>query len=409
MLRVVLPFLCGYYFSYVFRSVNAVLGPGLAAEFGLSAAQLGLLTGVYFLSFGLVQIPLGVVLDRFGPRRTNGTLLVLAALGGFAFANAHSFEALVLSRALIGLGVSVCLMASIQAFVLWFPAERTATMIALAYSMGGLGALTASAPLEFALRYYDWRQIFDAVAAATLALAVVFAFVVPEHPGPRRAARVRELFAGLGEIVRDAAFWRIALCVGANQCAVLALFTLWITTWLRDVAGYDRVAAAAALGWVAVALSVGFLFFGRLADRRTRAGRANLPLLAAGMAGSSICLALLTLGVTTGAALLWAACIFLGTGSTLAHSIVTRRFPREMAGRINTMLNTFTFMGAFLGQWGCGAILGMWPPTATGYEPAAYFYAFGSLWIVQAAGLVWLWSGRRHFAAPAGQPLAQRR
>jgi MFS family permease len=397
--RVVLPFLAGYYLSYVFRAVNAVLGPGLAAEFGLSAAQLGLLTGVYFFSFGLVQIPLGILLDRFGPRRTNGTLLVLAAAGVLAFANSHSYESMVLSRALIGLGVSACLMASIQAFVLWYPPERTAIMIALAYSMGGLGALTASVPFEFALRHYDWRQIFHVLAAATLVLAAVFALLVPEHPGARRAAPVRELFAGLGQIVRDAAFWRIALCVGANQCAVLALFTLWITTWLRDVAGYDRAAAAAALAWVAVSLSAGYLFFGRLADRRAREGRSILPLMAGGVAASLGCLALLTLGVTTGAVFLWAACIFFGTGSTLSHSIATRRFPREMAGRINTALNTFTFMGVFIGQWASGAILSLWPPTATGYEPVAYFYAFGALWIVQAAGLAWLWSGRRHFSS----------
>ena len=400
MLRVVLPFLAGYYLSYVFRSVNAVLGPGLVGEFGLTAAQLGLLTGVYFFSFGLVQIPLGVMLDRFGPRRTNGTLLVFAAAGVFAFAHSHSFDALVLSRALIGLGVSACLMASIQAFVLWYPPERTSIMIALAYSMGGLGALTASVPFEFSLRYYDWRQIFHVFAGLTLALAAVFALVVPEHPRARRAAPLRELFAGLGQIGRDAAFWRIALCVGANQCAVLALFTLWITTWLRDVAGYDRAAAAAALAWVAVALSAGYLFFGRLADRRAREGRSILPLMAGGVAASLACLALLTLGVTTGAVFLWAACIFFGTASTLSHSIATRRFPREMAGRVNTALNTFTFMGVFIGQWASGAILGLWAPTATGYESASYFYAFGALWIVQAAGLVWLWSGRRHFAAP---------
>jgi len=73
-----------------------------------------------------------------------------------------------------------------------------------------------------------------------------------------------------------------------------------------------------------------------------------------------------------------------------------------MAGRVNTALNTFTFMGVFIGQWASGAILSLWPPTATGYEPRAYFYAFGALWLVQAAGLVWLWSGRRHFAAPQG-------
>lgn len=398
MLRVVLPFLAGYYLSYAFRTVNAVLGPGLAVEFGLSAAQLGLLTGVYFLSFGLVQIPLGVLLDRFGPRRTEGTLLVLAAAGVFAFANSHSYESLVLSRALIGLGVSACLMASIQAFVLWFPPERTATMIALAYSMGGLGALTASAPFEFALRYFEWRQIFHAFAAVTLALAAVFALVVPEHPGPRRTAKLRELFAGFVQIGRDRAFWRVAFCVGANQCAVLALFTLWITTWLRDVAGYDRAAAAAALAWVAVSLSAGYLFFGRLADAWTAKGRSTLPLLAGGIAASIACLALITLGVTTGAVLLWAACIFCGTSSALSHSIATRRFPREMAGRVNTALNTFTFTGVFVGQWASGAILGMWPPTATGYEPKAYFYALGALWLVQLAGLAWLWSGRRHFS-----------
>jgi predicted MFS family arabinose efflux permease len=397
--RVVLPFLAGYYVSYVFRAVNAVLGPGLASEFGLSAAALGLLTGVYFLSFGLFQIPLGLLLDRFGPRRVNGALLVLAAAGAYAFSRADSYEGLVLARALIGLGVSACLMASIQAFVLWFPPERTATMIALAYSMGGLGALTASAPLEMTLRIFDWRQVFQALAGATLLLAAVFAFVVPEPPGARRAVPLRELFAGLARVGRDPAFWRVAVCVGANQCAVLALFTLWITTWLRDVAGYDRAAAAGALAWVAVALSAGYLFFGRLADARARQGRSMLPLLAGGVAGSGVCLALITLGVTQGAVLLWAGCIFCGTGSTLAHAIATRRFPREMAGRVNTALNTFTFFGVFVGQWVSGAILNLWPPTATGYEPQSYFYAFGVLWIVQAAGLAWLWSGRRFFAA----------
>jgi predicted MFS family arabinose efflux permease len=397
MLRVVLPFLAGYYLSYVFRAVNAVLGPALTREFGLSAAELGLLTGMYFFSFGLFQIPLGLLLDRFGPRRVNGALLVLAAAGATAFANSESFESLVIARALIGLGVSAGLMASMQAFVLWFPAERTATMIALAYSMGGLGALSASAPLELALRHFDWRQIFHALAAATLALSAVFALWAPEHPGTRRAARLREQFAGLARIARDAAFWRVALAIGANQCAMLSLFTLWITAWLRDVAGFDRAGAAGALGWVSLALIAGYFFFGRLADERARRGRSQLPLFAGGVAAALLFLGLIVIGVTTGAALLWAAFVFCSTGATLAHSIATRRYPREMAGRVNTALNTFTFVGVFLGQWGSGAILNLWPPTAAGYDPRGYFYALGALWLVQAAGLAWLWSGRRLF------------
>ena len=399
MLRVVVPFLAGYYVSYIFRAVNAVLGPGLAAEFGLSAAQLGLLTGVYFFSFGLFQIPLGVLLDRFGPRRVNGTLLLLAAAGAVVISISQSFESLVMGRALIGLGVSACLMASMQAFVLWFPAERTATMIALAYSMGGLGAITASAPLELALRHFDWRQIFQALAVVTLGLSAAFALWVPEHTGVQRAARLREQLAGLARIARDGAFWRVAVAIGANQCAVLSLFTLWITTWLRDVAGFDRAAAATALAWVSLALIAGYFFFGRLADALARRGRSQLPLFAGGVAAALVFLGLLVIGVTTGAVLLWAAFVFCGTGATLAHSIATRRYPKEMAGRVNTAINTFTFFGAFAGQWGCGAILSLWPPTAAGYDPRGYFYALGALWLVQAAGLAWLWSGRRLFVS----------
>src|SRR3954464_243852 len=286
LIRVVLPFLAGYYFSYVLRAVNAVLGPLLAAEFGISAAGLGLLTGIYFFSFGLFQIPLGVLLDRFGPRRVNATLLLLAAGGALLFAQASSFEELVLARALIGLGVSACLMACMQAFILWFPPERLSTMIALAYSMGGLGAITASAPVEIALRYFSWREIFTAFGAAALALCLVFALVVPEHPRARRPPGLREGLRGLSGLARDAAFWRVAIAIGTNQCAVVSLFTLWITTWLRDVAGYDRAGAAQALAVAAAAMIAGYLFFGRMADAFARRRRSQLPLFAAGVVGS---------------------------------------------------------------------------------------------------------------------------
>ena len=371
-----------------------MLGPTLVAEFGISAAQLGLLTGMYFFSVGLFQIPLGVLLDRFGPRRVNASLLVVAALGAAFFSLSQSFESLVLARALIGLGVSACLMASMQAFVLWFPPERLSTMIALAYSMGGLGALTASAPLELALRGFSWREIFGALAAATLALSAVFFFGVPEHAAARKAAGLREQLAGLGQIARDGAYWRIALAIGTNQCAVVSLFTLWITAWLRDVAGYDRAAAAQGLGVVALALIAGYFFFGRLADSFARRGRSQLPLFAAGVACSLLFLGLITVGVTRGAVALWAGFVFCGAAATLAHSMAMRRYPREMAGRVNTTLNGFTFVGIFVGQWGTGAILTLWPATATGYDARGYFYALGSLWLVQVVGLAWLWRGR---------------
>ena len=127
-------------------------------------------------------------------------------------------------------------------------------------------------------------------------------------------------------------------------------------------------AAAQRLALVCVALMAGYVFFGRLADAFARRGRSQLPLFVGGVAGSLFCLGWLALGVTTAAVLLWAGFVFCGTSATLAHSIVTRRYPRNMAGRVNTTLNTFTFLGIFVGQWGTGVILNLWPQSAAGYD-----------------------------------------
>ena len=402
--RVCLPFLAGYYASYVFRAVNALIGPIIAEEFGMSAAQLGFLAAMYFLPFALFQIPLGLLLDRFGPRRVTGSLLLLAAAGGVVFSSAHSYEGLVLGRGLIGIGVSACLMGAFQAFVLWYPPERTATMIAVAYSIGGVGAITASVPLELALRGFSWREIFFAISLGTLLVCAVLFFWVPERRASPSRASLRQQLAGLASIASDGAFWRVAVALGASQCAAVSIFTLWITTWLRDVAGFERASIAVALAWVSVGLIAGYLFFGRAADRLARSGQSQLPLFMGGVALSAGILALLALGVTTLVVPLWCAFVFCGTGATLAHSIATRRYPREMAGRVNTALNTFTFTGIFTGQWAVGAILSLWPQTAAGYDPKGYFWAFGVLWLVQVAGLAWLWTGRRLFAPAAAAP-----
>ncbi|MGH8705453.1 MAG: MFS transporter [Burkholderiales bacterium] len=398
-LRVFLPFVAGYYVSHAFRSANALLGPQIAAELGLGAADLGLLTSVYFLAFALFQIPFGVLLDRYGPRRVDAGLLLAAAVGALVFALAPSFAALVAGRALIGLGVSVCLMASFQAFVLWYPIERIATVNSRAFAIGTLGAITVSVPLEVALRLADWRTITVSFALVTLGASVAIFFAAPER---ERGAARDSLAAALGAIrllLADAAFRRIAAMLSASQCAAMSLSTLWIATWLRDVAGYDRVAVGRALLAVGIALIAGFLVFGRMADARARRGASTLALVAGGVALSSACLALLALGVTTGALALWAGFTFSSTAATLAYSILTRRFPKEMAGRVNTTLNTFVFLAIFLGQWAVGLVLERWPGSEAGYAPEAYGWALGALWLIQAAGLSWFWSGRRLFSS----------
>jgi predicted MFS family arabinose efflux permease len=386
--------------SYVYRMVNAVLAPTLAQEFGLSAGGLGLLSSVYFFSFALFQLPLGLLLDRFGPRKVNALLLLVAAAGGAWFANAESAGAAIAARAIIGIGVSACLMASFTAFVLWYPPERIATMNGVAFSAGAVGAMTATVPLEMLLRVWPWRDAFMLIVAATLAVSLVLWLWVPEKNAQRRGdcheqlrgSEWSGLLRGLGKLLADPAFRRIAICLGLSQFAAVALQTLWIATWLRDVAGYSQAEVARGLLAVNVAMIAGYMTFGRAADVVQRRGQSPLPLLLFGVGLSSASLLLIIVGLKS--LLLWCVFVAAGTAVVLGYAILSRRYPAQMSGRANTAINVFGFVGMFSGQWGIGLVLDLWPPSATGYAAEAYPWALGMVWAAQLAGLVWLWLGR---------------
>jgi len=399
--RVTLPFLAGYFLSYVYRAVNAVIGPAIAREFGLSAGGLGLLTSIYFLSFAVAQLPLGLALDRFGPRRVNATLLLVAAVGGVWFATADSAASAIAARALIGLGVSVCLMSTFQAFVLWYPAERISTMNGIAFSAGVLGGMTATVPLEVLVRTWHWREAFLLISAFTVAASLVLWIWVPERSLRPHGERFADQLRDLARLLGDAPFRRLALCLAASQFAAVALQTLWIATWLRDVAHYTQAEVARGLLVLNIAMIAGYVGFGRAADRLVRRGASTLPLLFGGVAAGSASLGLIALGVRAGGLPLWCVFVSCSTAMVLGYSLLSRRYPKAMAGRANTAFNVFGFVGMFSGQWTFGLVLDLWPQTATGYAPAGYTWALAMVWVVQFAGLAWLWSGRRLFAAQA--------
>ena len=191
LIRVFLPFGLGYFVSYLFRTINAVIAPDLVRDLGIDPAGLGLLTSSYLLAFAAFQLPLGLLLDRFGPRRVEASLLLFAALGAFIFARAESLTGLLIGRALIGLGVSACLMAAFKAFTLWFPPERLPFANGVQMISGGAGALAATVPVATALAYTDWRGVFLATSLLTLVAAIVVWYVVPEIklPGHEESCR----------------------------------------------------------------------------------------------------------------------------------------------------------------------------------------------------------------------------
>src|SRR5882672_9088691 len=196
LVRVLLPFAAAYVLSYLYRSVNAVIALELVADFTLSAAQLGLLTSGYLLAFAAFQLPLGLLLDRFGPRRTDAALLLIAALGALVFALAHQLPSLILGRALIGLGVSGCLMSGIKANVVWFPLSRLAAMNGWLFFAGGVGLMLATLPVEIAVRLTHWQTVFGMLALLTVGASALVFFAVPERAGEAVREPMRAQLSG---------------------------------------------------------------------------------------------------------------------------------------------------------------------------------------------------------------------
>ena len=135
-----LPFAFGYFLSYLFRVVNAVIAPDLVADLQINPSQLGLLTATYFIAFASFQLPLGVLLDRYGPRIVESFLLIFAGIGALIFAKADTLTGVVIGRAFIGFGVSACLMAAFKSYVIWFPENSWPRINGLQMAAGGLGA-----------------------------------------------------------------------------------------------------------------------------------------------------------------------------------------------------------------------------------------------------------------------------
>jgi MFS family permease len=268
ILRVFLPFVAGYYIAYLFRTINAVMAAPLTAELGLGADDLGLLTSVYFLTFAAAQIPIGILLDRFGPRRIQSALLVVAAVGSGLFAASDNFWMLLAGRALIGLGVASALTAGLKALVLWFPSERVPLLNGLMVMLGALGAVTATLPADLLLDLMGWRELFGLFAGLSAASAVLVYFVVPEAKLPASGA----VLVGLKTVYADPRFWRVAPLSASCIGTAWALQGLWAAQWLKDVDGFDRAEVVQHLFGMAVALSLGAILLGTAADRLRRRG-----------------------------------------------------------------------------------------------------------------------------------------
>lgn len=401
-LRIFLPFAFAYFLSYIFRGVNAVIFPYLERDIGITAADLGLLTSAFFLFFAGCQPVLGVLLDRYGPRRVQALLLALAAAGSALFGLSLSLGELILARVLIGLGFAGGLMAAIKAITLWYPPERWGLITGFHMMAGGLGSMAATLPVQWSLSIVSWQGLFFWLAGLCLGTAVILFTVVPERAvtGPRGS--LAEQFRATGAVLTDGFYWRIQPLLAVQQLAFIGCISLWIGPWLRDVGGFaDKEARADIQLYTTAVMTLGFALSGVIASGFRRLGVGDFASTGIMSVLFALVCGWLAFLPSFHPAVAWPLFGFLGACPIQFMTVMVASFPAHYAGRVSTSSNFVVFNVIFAGQWAIGKIVDQWPKTATGYAPDGYAWAFGTLFILQVAGLVWLLLSR---AQPMARP-----
>ncbi len=414
--RVVLVFGLAYFLSYAMRAINAVIAPALSADLHLTNADLGLLSAAYFMGFGLMQLPIGVWLDRHGPRRTESALLLFGALGAAIFASSDTLLGVWVGRALIGVGVSACLMAAFKAFRVWYPPERQSQLGSYMLVIGTAGALSATVPVALLLPVVGWRTVFFGVAVALLLAAwVLFSRLrdieqsMPMHdlaraPSGNAASNFEANDApGYGAIFADPYFRRMALLGAVHQGGFMALQSLWAGPWMITVLGMSVEETSHVLFLFNLALLIAYLGLSWWAPRYVAYGqRTGLPVLrvvAVGLSISVVVQALMVLLPYESSWWLWIIFAVVITVTTLGQTHVSLAFPTALVGRANSAFNLTLFVGAFSVQWGIGLLVDLF--VSFSWQSAAAMRMAVACYLLLQVFALWRFMRQWSIEAPA--------
>ena len=361
---VFLAFALGYFCSTLIRAITATLSPTLTTEFHLSAQDLGLLAGGYFLGFSLTQLPLGRLLDKYGPQKVVLSFLFFAVLGCLAFSWADSFHGLLAARILCGMGVSACLMAPLTGYRRWFDANTQLRANSWMLMTGSLGMLAATLPVQWLMPIWGWRALFVMLAVMVVVTMVLMAWVVPRWKTVKAetadAQTQLDDDGSYREIWKSAYFWRMTPIGFFSYGGMVAIQTLWAGPWMTQVAGWTAGEAAQGLFFINLAMLLTFWVWGLITPALSRKGIPVERLIAWGLPVSFVAIGTLAwMGPAVGsaAALGLALLCMSSTFVALAQPAVGMAFPSHLAGRALSAYNLVVFVGVFVVQWGIGLLV----------------------------------------------------
>lgn len=369
--------------SMFYRVSNAVIARDLVRDLGLNAESLGLLGGAFFYSFAVVQVPMGMALDRVGPRLMIATLPLLTVLGAFLFAFSEAFTLAFIARLLMGMGMACVLMGTFKALTAWFTPDEFATMIGLTYSVGTLGNILATSPLAYMASLVGWRISFVIIGIATILLCAMVFRVVRDRPeeGWISEDKSKEhhipILLSLRMIFGSIAFWQISMVNFFRYGTFVAIQGLWAGPYLMDALGYSPIQAGHILLMMSLGGIIGGPLGGRLSDRVLRSRK---KVVIWGMCAYGMGIFFLTGWISITSDLFYYV-LFLCLGCFMSFGMVVfshikELFDTRMAATAMTAINFFTMMGAAVFTQGMGTLIEIFPKVGGLYPPRAYHIAF---------------------------------
>ncbi|MHA1113195.1 MAG: MFS transporter [Alphaproteobacteria bacterium] len=376
--------------SLLLRSSLGILGPDLMREFSIGAEALGLLAGVFFITFAALQLPLGILLDRVGPRRVVAGGLAVAALGCFVFATASGFSGLLAGRIVMGAGCAGLMIGGFVLLSRWFAAADYARASSILVAFGNTGTLIATAPLGLAAVWLGWRGAFHVIGVVAVAVVVLVLLVQRDAP-PGHALHERETesmsdsLRGILDVLRNRRMPYLLGMALVGYPVIASVLALWGGPYLNDVHGLDTVARSNVMLGMALAVMAAPLFWAALVRviglRRTV------------LAGAGTCFTALALLAAIPEPGLWLAAALLlllgasGGYSMLLLAIAREIFPDHLTGRAMTMVNVAVVGGVSVMQIATGFVVGAFPLTGAGLAPPdAYRTLFAVLALAVATG-----------------------
>jgi len=351
-----LVFAFAFFISNLLRSITATLSPVLTSEFNLTAGNLGLLAGGYFLGFTSMQIPLGFLLDKHGPKKIVSSLLIIAIVGTTSFALAQNFASLLISRVFIGIGVSACMMGPLTGYRIWFEEKYQQRANSWMLMVANIGFVFSTLPVQVLLPIIGWRWIFFGTTFLIIASIILILLFIPSTKKKFKKDE-NEIEVKLSDIWKNKFFISVIPLGFFNYGGMYAIQTLWAGPWMIRVTGYSSLESATGLFWINFTALIGFFLWGYFLPKISKYGLNSFKLMKFGLPISYLVLLSIIIKGSNAGAFLFTIYILTSIVLTVVQPAVGLSFPKRLAGKSLTSYNLVIFLGTFIMQWGMGLII----------------------------------------------------